>query len=59
MPAEATGKGFHDFKNLELQFLGSLGFVQGAAVLPSDDKDVFMMFLSWLVVERSRALSLC
>ena len=56
--AEATGKGFHDYKALELEFLGSLGFLSSTLTLPSDDKDVFMMFLSWLVAERKRALSL-
>ena len=56
--AEASGKGFHDFKNLELEFLGSLGFLQPVMVLPSDDADVFMMFLGWLVTEKRRSLSL-
>ena len=28
--AEATGKGFHDFKSLELQFASSLGFLIGS-----------------------------
>jgi len=56
--AEDTGKGFHDYKNLELEYIGSLGFLSGGAVTPGEDKHVFMMFLTWLTTSRERALPL-
>ena len=55
--AEATGGSYSDFQMLERAFMASHGGLRGA-VMPCDDSDVFMMFLSWLVIARDRALSL-
>ena len=56
--ADNTGKGFHDYKNLELEYIASLGFLSGGAITPSEDHHVFMMFLTWLTTSKERALSL-
>jgi len=55
--AEATGSSYSDFERLERDYMVSLGGFVGP-VRPSDDSDVFMMFLSWLVLGAHRALSL-
>ena len=55
--AEATGSSYSDFKQLETAFVMSVGGLIGT-VLPSDDPDVFMMFLDWMICSKERALSL-
>ena len=55
--AEATGASYSDFIRLENEFvLRIVGFT--GSIRPSDDEEVFKMFLSWLVVTRERALSI-
>ena len=55
--AEATGSSYSDFKQLEVQFTSTLGGLLGT-VMPSDDAEVFKMFLNWMVTSKGRALSL-
>ena len=55
--AEATGASYFDFKSLEREFMASIGALRGG-VMPSDDPDVFMMFMCWVVCAKERALSL-
>ena len=56
--AEATGASYFDYKRLEREFMASIGGLAAGGVLPSDDADVFIMFMCWLVCARDRALSL-
>ena len=55
--AEATGASYFDYQRLEREFMSSLGGLAGG-VLPSDDPDVFIMFMCWVVCSKDRALSL-
>ena len=54
--AEATGASYFDYQRLEREFMASFGGQGG--VLPSDDANVFIMFMCWLVTAKERALSL-
>ena len=54
--AEATGA-YLDYQRLEKEFMESVGGLAGA-VRPSDNANVFMMFMCWLVAAKERALSL-
>ena len=56
--AEATGASYAEFKRLESEFALSLGVLLEEMVLPSDDAEVFKLFLIWFVTTRQRALSL-
>ena len=56
--AESTGASFADFKRLELEFMSTRGGVSSTSVLPTDNAEVFKIFLTWLVVEKKRARSL-
>lgn len=54
--AEQTGAGLGQFKALELKFVASLGAPLAECVLPSDDVEVFKMFLEWLCEESPKQL---
>ena len=56
--AEQTGASFAEFKRLEAQFALSLGVLVGDIALPSDDPEVFKLFLAWVATTSGRALSL-
>ena len=56
--AEATGASYYDYKSLEREFMASIGSLLPGGVMPSDDPDVFMMFMCWVVCSKERALSL-
>ena len=55
--AEATGASYFDYIRLEREFMESVGGLAEGR-LPSDDADVFIMFMCWLVCSKERALSL-
>jgi hypothetical protein len=55
--AEATGASYFDYQRLEREFMESIGGLAGG-VLPSDNHNVFMMFMCWIVTAKERALSL-
>ena len=54
--AEATGASYFDYQRMEREFMASIGGL--GTVLPSDDADVFIMFMCWVVCCKERALSL-
>ena len=56
--AENTGATYSDVKMLEREFMEGRGAGSATCNMPSDDPEVFKMFLSWLVLERGRARSL-
>ena len=56
--AESTGATYSDLKKLEREFMASRGGGSATCNMPSDDPEVFKMFLQWLVVDRGRARSL-
>ena len=55
--AEATGASYFDYQRLEREFMEEAGGLAGG-ILPSDDADVFIMFMCWVVLSKGRALSL-
>ena len=55
--AEATGASYYDYMRLEREFMESIGGLAGG-ILPSDDPDVFISFMCWVVCAKNRALSL-
>ena len=56
--AESTGATYADLKKLEREFISTRGGGSATCNMPTDDPEVFKMFLQWLVVDRGRARSL-
>ena len=56
--AESTGATYSDLKKLEREFMDARGGGSATCNMPTDDPEVFKMFLQWLVVDRGRARSL-
>ena len=51
--AESTGASYSDYLRRQREYMDSVGLL-GIGVMPSDDADVFQMFLSWLVLTRDK-----
>ena len=51
--AEATGASYLDYQRLEKEFMESVGGLAGA-VRPSDNANVFMIFMCWLVAAKEK-----